>query len=481
MKKVTAVFLALVIAVTTFVFPSGAATKTSKVWNGKVSTSWYTGNKTSYDIDTPAELAGLAKLVNSGKSMKGITINLTADIVLNDTDGWKDWYNNPPENVFTPIGKTGNPVGGYYPFCGVFNGNGHTISGLYVKNETIAGLFGYLYCAGVVNVIIDKSVIIGYDNCSMRTNGVYTGAIAGIAEGSVINQCENNGLVYSVGDSREFRGDRFTRAGGIVGSLHTENLTQAVVAGAFAAGGIFYNAAIFNDGSGGLIKESGVVNCINYGTVTAINGLYNYSGGIVGYGNNGQIMNCLMLSSAVTKGADIKGYSGKIAGGLYICPMKNCYYWSDDGKKKGVGKIDYNIVTEVTDNAVNKTTEEVCTKSFIKKLGTSFVFVDRPYLACDRRVSDSASSSTSSSSSTPAVTIKNGKATIKWNAVDEAESYIVYKKQSNGKYKKLIATEKTKITIKNVKDGTTYELLIKAVYEDGSKKTIKNGKFSFTA
>jgi len=38
-----------------------------------------------------------------------------------------------------------------------------------------------------------------------------------------------------------------------------------------------------------------------------------------------------------------------------------------------------------------------------------------------------------------------------------------------------------KISIKNIKDGTQYDLLIKAVYEDGTKSTIKNGKFSFKA
>lgn len=483
MKKLTALFLALIIAVTTFVVPSSAATKTTKVWNGKADTSWYTGKKTSYDIDTPEELAGLSKLVNSGKTMKGVTINLTSDLVMNDTENWKDWYNNPPKNKFTPIGKSGGPLNGYYPFCGIFNGNGHTISGLYVNNVTVAGLFGYLYCAGVVNTIIDKSVIIGYDNLEKAISvGAYAGAITGVAEGSVINQCENRGLVYCVGDTGKFRGDHRIRAGGIAGSLHMENLTQAVVAGAFAMGGIFYNPAIFNDGSGSLIKSSGIVNCINHGKIYAIGALTLYCGGITGYGENGLIQNCLDLSDVYYRDADIKGYAGMIAGGLFNCPMKNCYYWSDTGKKKGVGKIDYSVVMKVTDNAVGKTTGEIMKKSFAKALGEAFVYVknDRPYLACDlNSPAAKTTSSTATKTTKPTATIKNGKATIKWSAVDGAESYIVYKKQSNGKYKKLIATKKTQITIKNVKDSSQYDLLIKAVYENGTKSTIKNGKFSF--
>ena len=74
MKKLTAILLTFAIAVTEFVVPASAATKT-KIWNGKADTSWYTGKKTSYDISTPEELAGLSKLVNSGKSMEGIIIN----------------------------------------------------------------------------------------------------------------------------------------------------------------------------------------------------------------------------------------------------------------------------------------------------------------------------------------------------------------------------------------------------------------------
>ena len=87
MKKRTAILLTFAIAVTEFIVPADAATKT-KIWNGKADTSWYTGKKTSYDISTPEELAGLSKLVNSGKSMEGVIINLTADLVMNDTKDW---------------------------------------------------------------------------------------------------------------------------------------------------------------------------------------------------------------------------------------------------------------------------------------------------------------------------------------------------------------------------------------------------------
>lgn len=496
MKKFTALFLALIIAVTTFVVPSSAATKKTKVWNGKADTSWYTGKKTSYDIDTPEELAGLSKLVNSGKSMEGITINLTSDLVMNDTTGWDKWVENldPPEHDFTPIGKSGGPVKGYYPFSGIFNGNGHTINGLCVRSGETAGLFGFVYCGMVTNLILDDSVIYGYDNG--KGKGVYAGGIAGILDGGIISQCETRVQVYSYGKQDMASGSREAYAGGIVGSMHTENMT-AIIAGItveaiLGAGGLVANPALFNDGKGGVIKESGIYNCISHNYVQVECGTTGYVAGIAGQGNVGVIKNCISACNLIGKQAKnsfgrkrgtLKG--GHILGKTTNCKMVNCYYLYRDANKnlKGIGD-NWSSFTKVTDNAVCKTNKEVMTKSFAKTMGEAFVYVknDRPYLACDlNSPAAKTTSSTNSKTTKPSVTVKNGKATVKWSAVDETESYIVYKKQSNGKYKKLIATKKTQITIKNVKDGDQYDLLIKAVYEDGAKKTIKNGKISFKA
>lgn len=480
MKKFLAVVLAAVMASAMLVFPVSAA-KTPAVWNGKVSTSWYTGKKDTYNISTAAQLAGLSKLVNSGYSMKGVTINLTADIVLNDTSDWKNWYNDPPKNKFTPIGRSGNPIGGYYPFAGFFNGNGHSISGLYVKSYETAGLFGYLCGAAVSQVIIEKSCIIGYDDgkTELVNVGAYAGAIAGIAEGSIINRCENDGLVYCIGPDEIFSGERTAWAGGIVGSMHMENASEAVLAGALAAGGVFYNPAIFTDGSGDRIKSSGIVDCINYGEVTAKCAVYAYSGGIVGWGNNGYIKNCLSLSVMSAHGGSKKKiFYGGIAGGVYCCPLENCYQY-DGLEVKGIGQNNASsaLNVKVVDNVKNKTYDEIVSKKFAKQLGSSFVYVkgDRPYLACDKRLS-----SKSSSSAKPAVTVKNGKATIKWDAVSGAESYVIYSQKSDGKYSKLKTVSKNSVTI-SVKEGKKYKLIIKAKYSDGSLKTIKNGTVSFTA
>ena len=116
-----------------------AQAATEKVWDGTVDTSWYTGDKESYDISTPEQLAGLAKLCDKAAHedrFRGVTINLTADIVLNDVSNFKNWETKPPKNSWEPIGNEGGFISGYCPFAGVFNGNGHTITGMYVNKTT---------------------------------------------------------------------------------------------------------------------------------------------------------------------------------------------------------------------------------------------------------------------------------------------------------------------------------------------------------
>ena len=57
--------------------------KEKEIWDGNADTLWYDSEETEFHISTPEELAGLAKLVNSGKSMSGQTFVLDNDIYLN--------------------------------------------------------------------------------------------------------------------------------------------------------------------------------------------------------------------------------------------------------------------------------------------------------------------------------------------------------------------------------------------------------------
>ena len=93
------------------------------------------GDTSQYEITNYHELLGLAKLVN--EKNETITASLMNDIVFNEN--LLDASGNV--QVADPIKWT--PIGTEkYYFNGIFNGNGHTISGLYVDSGDYAGLFG---------------------------------------------------------------------------------------------------------------------------------------------------------------------------------------------------------------------------------------------------------------------------------------------------------------------------------------------------
>jgi len=118
-------------------------------------------NKNEYTITTAEQLAGLAQLVNSGISMKGKTIKLGNDIALNDTTNWRNWAtSNSGLKQWTAIGtNTGSS------FSGTFDGDGYTVSGVYINKEDSQrqGLFGYIYST-IRNLGVLASYIKGRDN-----------------------------------------------------------------------------------------------------------------------------------------------------------------------------------------------------------------------------------------------------------------------------------------------------------------------------
>ncbi|MDE6636022.1 MAG: hypothetical protein K2K09_05375, partial [Lachnospiraceae bacterium] len=124
-------------------------------------------NKTIvYEIATKEDLEKLRDLVNAGNSFENIYLKLTADIDLGGSAG----------NLWVPIGTAGNPFGG------IFDGAGHTVSGLYI-DSTVAdnrGLFGVN--EGTVKNLTVSGDVTGKDN---------VGGIAGTNKGT-IESCTNH-------------------------------------------------------------------------------------------------------------------------------------------------------------------------------------------------------------------------------------------------------------------------------------------------
>ena len=135
-----------------------------------------------YQISTADQLKLFRDIVNGtgGQALnRGACAVLTADIDLN----------NEP---WTPIGKYTDD-GTNNPYTGTFNGQGHTIKGLYVNlPDAAVGLFGCLNGAAVRNLTVD-----GYVQGCNTVGGIAGKASANIAVPSTVENCRNNCRVVS--------------------------------------------------------------------------------------------------------------------------------------------------------------------------------------------------------------------------------------------------------------------------------------------
>lgn len=112
-----------------------------------------TGTKGNpYQISSAADLEEFRDIVNgeNGKTRNSSACAiLKNDIVLNDdvlnSDGSLNEEKASTFEEWTPIGTASNP------YTGTFDGNGHTVSGIYINtSEDYQGLFGYIGIGGTV-------------------------------------------------------------------------------------------------------------------------------------------------------------------------------------------------------------------------------------------------------------------------------------------------------------------------------------------
>ncbi len=289
-------------------------------------TTWYDESATEYHLQDAADLYGFGTLVNAGyatNDFSGKTVYLDADINMNPN--WSASSNTAAPNLW----KTGN-------FHGTFDGQGHTISGLYVTKDSASGgrigLFRYIANGAVV-----RNLTIA--NSKFTTNAQQVGAIAGqtnsdsgAGDGSVdaTNVIEN---VY-VGVDVIVENTNGP-AGGIVGGM-SKNLkvSNSVFAGSVSSK---------TDYAGGIVafgnsKTVTIENCVNMGSVMSSNS-GKAAGGILG-NNNGTttITNCINLGTVKTsdtndRSGDILGETKASAGNMTIT---NCYWTGGTVNKNDV-------------------------------------------------------------------------------------------------------------------------------------------------
>lgn len=260
---------------------NGEVTNNGTINDGTFNTP-ITGSGTKddpYQISTAAQLKRFRNIVNGtgGQTQdSGACAVLMNDIVLNDgTFAENGTYtpgssNTAPEE-WTPIGKYTND-NDKTPYTGTFDGQGHTIKGLYVNSasdKAYVGLFGCLEGAAVRNLTVDGYV----QGCNT------VGGIAGYASNAAIENCSNHCSVT---------GSSTSKIGGIAGL----NFDGAKIIDCYNVGTIIRNSTVFEFCGGIVWGNAGTVsNCYNVGTISG----NVYDGEIVGR-NSGTVENCYYLA-----------------------------------------------------------------------------------------------------------------------------------------------------------------------------------------
>ena len=290
-----------------------------EVWDGKVATAFAGGSGTAedpYQIADGAQLARFAAIVNGTNDMIQNTAacgKLTADILLNDISDWENWNESTEGlNSWTPIGSI------TYRFSGTLDGDGHSVSGIYINSEAeCQGLVGFLGGGTLQNLGVKASYIKGgyrvgglcgwndggtvtncYNTGNVTGTGNYVGGLCGWNDGGTVTNCYNTGNVTGTGDY----------VGGVCGD------NDGTVTNCYNTGNVTGNDAYvggvcgYNDGT--------VTNCYNTGNVT---GNYAYVGGVCG-NSWGTVTNCYNTGNVTGN-----YFVGGVCGDNYDDTVTNCY------------------------------------------------------------------------------------------------------------------------------------------------------------
>ena len=290
-------------------------------WNGESYTEPAKNNQGVYLISSPDELMWFdknAKMTDSAKLLADITIN--KDVSGSDATSQK--------YKWTPIGTDKTKA-----YTGSFDGNGHTISGLYINSTAVnTGLFGCIGTNAVVkNLTLADSVI--------RSTKDNTGAIAGYIDAAAsVTDCHTKNSVQITAANY---------AGGIVGyQVGTSTIARcsnaAEITGAKNVGGI--SGYTWSDSSEALTDS------YNLGNVSGSN----FVGGICAQiYNGGTVSNVYNLGNIQASGTTGTPTAGGITGVFRSGAIKAAYNAGivKASAKGGVaGRLDWNNGAKTVQN-----------------------------------------------------------------------------------------------------------------------------------
>lgn len=283
-------------------------------WDGESYTEPAKNGQGVYLISSPDELMWFdknAKMTDSAKLLADITIN--EDVSGSDATSQK--------YKWTPIGTDSSK------YTGTFDGNGHTISGLYI-NSTAAntGMFGRIGSSAVVkNLTLADSVIrstknytgaiTGYiddaasvTNCHTKNSvqvsaAVYTGGITGYQDDtSTLTRCSNAAEVTGANNVGGISGYNWSKSSASLtdsynrGSVSGSNLVGGICAQIYIGGTVsdVYNlGTVQATGTAGTPTAGGITGVFRWGTIKSA-----YNAGIVKATAKGGVAGRLEASSS---------------------------------------------------------------------------------------------------------------------------------------------------------------------------------------
>ena len=285
----------------------------------------------TYQIANAGNLYWFAEQVNDGNA--NLNAALTTDIVVNE--GNLANYDGTSENTWrewTPIAAD------YGRYKGTFDGQGHTISGLYFNDSSAEciGIVGDLGRGGVIqNVGLENSYfhvyqytagICGYNSGTIRNcynagtvigEFIIIGGIVGAFEVGTVSNCYNTGNITGKSDVGGVCGNNMMRSNTIENCYNTGNITGDMdlggICGENTANAIIKNC--YNTGNvtgtdkriGGIIGRNAskfVENCYNTGTVTSTGENTDTVGGVCGLNSSNYLTNCYYLADSETDKLD---------------------------------------------------------------------------------------------------------------------------------------------------------------------------------
>lgn len=322
-----------------------------------------------YEIATGNQLKWFADEVNSAQENAALNARLTQDIDLSGICS--------ASNPWTPIGDhTNNMV-----YSGTFDGQGHKVTGLYLKGDAsnytavstyYTGLFGE--CDGVT---LKNLSVYGEAQCVTRYVGGLAGRVCAVSthRNSLVENCHNyvtltgtptndrlfgyGGLVATASDAT-FRGCSncvdLTGYQGYTGGLIGSASGNTVLENCWNEGAVHLRGYTNSfEGVGGLIGAGQdtltLTNCYNTGAISfyyRTQAQKQYAGGLIGRFGNGNGTHTLAMTGCYTTGAvsgddASKSAIGAILGGTKssvadnaTVKAENCYYLEGTAEASGI-------------------------------------------------------------------------------------------------------------------------------------------------